>query len=325
MIIRFAALAAIMTALCAAQSTGQGATAGQPADWAPSALSNLSFEPVGPGDLIQIYVASLPEITRSYRISKDGTITLPMVKKTLSVNRMTAGEIEKEVTKAVVDARLLVDPVVSVAVLEYRSKPVNVVGAVNFPLTLQAIGGLRLLDALAKANGLAPTAGPEIIVSRPEIDGQPAYMRHILVKELMGSSDPLLNFPLQGGEEIRVPAAISDKIYITGNVKTPGAYSLDQLGKLTLLQALALCQGTLSFTQSVAVIYRPTPGSSARQEIDVPLKAILHRHAPDMALLPNDILYIPENSGRRLSAAVLERIATVGGATASGVIVYGKY
>ncbi len=43
------------------------------------------------------------------------------------------------------------------------------------------------------------------------------------VKQLMTGSDPGLNVPLEGGEEIRVPEA--RKIYVVGNVKKPGADS----------------------------------------------------------------------------------------------------
>ncbi len=315
---------ALLTALplCADQSgSSYTESSSRPAEWAPTALNNLSIEPVGPGDLIDIFVAQYPDITRSYRVSAAGTIELAVLRKAIDVDHMMAGEIEKAVAKALVDSRLMVEPVVSVSVIEYRSKPVNISGAVHQPVTVQAIGGLRLLDALSKANGLAPEAGPEIIVSRPELNGIPGYTRTISVKELMGNADSALNLFLQGGEQVRVPVA--DKLYVAGNVKNPGAYAMDQSGGLTVLQALALCQGTLSFTQRNAVVYRASAGSVRRQEIDIPLKAIMQRKANDVRLLPNDILYVPDASGRRMSATVLERIVSFGGTTGSGLIVWG--
>ena len=247
---------------------------------------------------------------------------MSVVKQPLHVVGMKVAEVEKVVAKALIDGGLLVDPVVSVAVLEYRSRPVTVVGAVHQPVTVQAIGGLRLLDAISKANGLAPEAGPEIIVTRPDLPGLTGFSRRISVKELMGKSDSSLNIFLEGGEEIRVPVA--DKLYIAGNVKNPGAYSMDQAGGLTVLQALALCQGTLSFSQPTSVVYLPVATSASRQEINIPLREILKRRTPDVALLPNDILYIPDSSGKRISATVLDRITGFGSTTASGVIIWGS-
>ena len=315
-----ALLAAAALVMLGAQTESQDSAPSQRSGSVSNPLSNISLDPVGPGDLISIYVADYPEITRSYRVSIAGSIELPVLKKPLTVNHMLSDEIEKEVSKALVGAGLLVDPVVSVSVLEYRSKPVTVVGAVRQPITLQAIGALRLLDAISKANGLAPEAGPEMIVSRPALNGMPAYERHISIRELLGKPDSALNIVLQGGEEIRVPAA--DKLYIVGNVKSPGAYPLDQNGHLTVLQAIALCQGTLGFTQPTAIVYRSLP-TAGRKEIDVHLRDILKRRAPDFELQPNDILYIPEKTGQRLSASVIDRIVSFGAVTGSGLIIWG--
>ena len=65
---------------------------------------------------------------------------------------------------------IVVDPFVTVAVVEYASRPINVTGAVHKPLTFQAVGPVTLLDAIARAEGLNTDAGPEILVSRPGPD-----------------------------------------------------------------------------------------------------------------------------------------------------------
>jgi hypothetical protein len=54
----------------------------------------------------------------------------------------------------------------------------------------------------------------------------------------------------------------------------------------------------------------------------VPLGRILQRKSPDFPLLANDIFYIPDNSAKRLSANVLEKISGVAGATVSGIIIW---
>ena len=118
------------------------------------------------------------------------------------------------------------DPFVTVTVAEYNSHPISVAGAVKQPLTFQATGPVTLLEAITRAGGLAPEAGPEILVTRtqPGPDGAPtALVQRILVKGLIDAADPALNV-LTGGEEIRVPE--SGKVYVIGNVKMPGAYPM---------------------------------------------------------------------------------------------------
>ena len=79
----------------------------------------------------------------------------------------------------------------------------------------------------------------------------------------------------------------------------------------------------MSFTSKVAYIYRREGGTGGKKnEIEIPLQKIVHRKAPDVTLQANDILYIPDDSGRRATATVLDRIAGFGSATASGVLIY---
>jgi polysaccharide export outer membrane protein len=284
------------------------------------AAANLSFEQIGPGDLLVIYVSSSPENSRSVRVAADGTISMPSLKDPIQVVGLFSTEVEKVLVAALTANKILVEPIVSVSVAEYRSRPVTVVGAVKSPTTMQAIGGLRLLDAIAKADGLTPEAGSQIIVSKLGVNGSPDYVQHIPVAALMSRLDPSLNLLLAGGEEIRVPTA--GKFFVMGNVKEPGSYPISEGEGSTVLKALALCQGALSFTQSEAFIYRTNPTGTHRQEISVPLRQIMKRQAIDIHIQPDDILYIPENRKTKLTANVLERLAGVGGATATGILVY---
>jgi polysaccharide export outer membrane protein len=280
--------------------------------------ANLGSDPVGPGDLVYISVIGAPEMTRSLRISTGGTVSVPLLVEPIRVNGLIPSDIEEVVARELERERILVAPAVSVMVLEYRSRPVNVAGAVKHPVTLQALDGLKLLDAIARAEGLAPEAGPEILVSRSD-DHE---IQRISVHQLFSGDNPALNLVLRGGEQIRVPEA--DKLYIVGNVKNPGMYLLKELGGLSVLKALALSQGLAPYARNEAYVYRILPGTTDRQEIPVPLNGILSRKSADFTLLPNDILYIPDNSRKRLSTNMLEKITGVAGATVSGLIIWGR-
>lgn len=318
--IAWAALTVCSGILLRAQ-TPNGANTGQAPDFSEGvqAGSNLGYEPVGPGDLVVVLVTGSPEISRSSRVTSDGKLILPLLREAVAVNGLTPAQIAQAVSGELVKEKLLVEPIVSAAVLEYRSRRVSVVGAVKMPATFQAVGNLRLLDAIARAQGFAPDAGPEVIVSFPE--GKDAKQPlHVPIRALLAAKDPAQNILLRGGEEIRVPEA--QKLFIVGNVKMPGSYPLSDPDGSSVLKALALSQGSLPFSAKRAYIYRLIADTGKRQEIPVELREIMHRKAPDVALQANDILYIPDNPRTRLTAGALDRMTGFGSSVASGLILW---
>ena len=131
-------------------------------------------------------------------------------------------------------------------------------------------------------------------------------------------ADPELNIKLEGGEQIRVPEA--GRVYVVGNVKKPGAFPLHDSSESSVLQALALSEGLDKFATKEAYIYRREAGSTAKNEIPIELSKIMARKAPDVPLLPNDILYIPDSTGKRNLATVMDRVVGIGGALGAASI-----
>jgi polysaccharide export outer membrane protein len=139
---------------------------------------------------------------------------------------------------------------------------------------------------------------------------------------LLHDTDGSLNIPLVGGEEVRVPEA--DKVYVFGNVKVPGALPVHDDTETTVLKVLAQCQGLTAFPTKLAYVYRLKPGTKEREEIVIPLHNIVKRTSPDVALLPNDVLYVPDATGKRVTVTTLEKMAEIGGSTLSGMLIWGK-
>ncbi len=281
---------------------------------------NLPAQPVGPNDLVSVSVEDCPELTRNFRVAANGTLALPLLKKRIQASGKLPQEIENEISQALMDEQLLVQPVVTVSVAEYRSVPVSVMGAVRRPVTFQAVGNVTLLDALAKAEGLSADAGPEILVSRSGADGSAGLVQRIPVQGLIDSADPALNIRLRGGEEIRVPAV--GRVYVVGNVKKSGAFPILDGTHTTVMKAIALSEGLLPYTNKKAFIYRTEAGKGGRNEIPIELSRIMDRKSPDVPLQPNDILYIPDSKGRKMTAQTLERLAGFGSSTASGLLIW---
>jgi len=284
--------------------------------------SDLPLQRVGPDDLLSISVADCPELTRHFRVLGDGTLTLPLLKEKLPVNKKLPSEIEVQISEALVREQLLVRPVVSVSVAEYRSLPVSVLGAVRHPLTFQAAGEVTLLDALTRADGLTQEAGPEILVSssRGGLRGGNGLIQRIPVKKLIDEADPTLNLRLHGGEEIRVPEA--GRVYVIGNVKRTGAFPIADGNDTTVLKMIAMTEGLLPYTSKGAFIYRHEAGKNGRSEIPVELARIMTHKSPDMPLEANDILYIPDSKGKRLSAETLRTLTGFGVSAGTGLLIW---
>jgi polysaccharide biosynthesis/export protein len=184
---------------------------------------------------------------------------------------------------------------------------------VKKPLTFQAVGTVTVLDALAKAEGLTSDAGTEILLTRSD------QIEHISLKRLMKDADPAVNYQLHGGEEIRVPEA--GKIFVVGNVHKPGAFPVRDPGDESVLKMIALSEGLTPYSAKIAYIYR-RDASGVKKEIPVELSKIMQRKSPDIQLQIDDLLYIPDNSARRLAMTTLDRLSWFAASTASGVVVW---
>jgi polysaccharide export outer membrane protein len=286
-----------------------------------SDVSNLPVQRIGRDDLVGITVYDSPELTRTVRVGSDGDIRLPMLSQHIKAAGLYPAELEQAITTALTEEDVLVTPIVTVFVVEYRSRPISVVGAVKTPITFQATGKVTLLDAISQAQGLTENAGAEILISRPVPDADGVMntsVQRVPVKDLLDAVDPALNIPLQGWEEIRVPEA--GRVFVLGNVKKPGAFLITNGSESSVMKAIALSEGLDNFSARFAYIYRAEGGAGGRKEIPIDLKKIMHRTAPDVALQSNDILYIPNATGLKASMKVLEASVGVGAAVSSALI-----
>jgi polysaccharide export outer membrane protein len=297
----------------------------RPAPTAPVFANENSLPPekLAPDDLVAVSVYDAPELTTKVRIGKDGDLRLPLLRKPIKATGLMPTELEVAIATALRDEGVLVRPVVTVVALQYTSRPISVIGSVKHPLTFDASGTVTLLSALTRAEGLTQDAGSEILISRrgtgTSQDAPPAVQR-IPVKRLIEQGEPTANVRLYGGEEVRVPPA--PKIFVLGNVRKPGAYAVQDNSGTSLLKILALSEGLLPFSSKQAYIYRVQADSTVKTEVPVELQRIIQRKAQDVTLVADDILYVPDNKGKRLTAQTLDRIASFGASTGSGLLIF---
>lgn len=281
--------------------------------------SNLPIQRLGPDDLISLQVYDSPELTRTLRVGSDGFLRVPMLNKPVKASGLLPEELENRLADELKTEGILVRPIVTVSVAEYRSRPITVAGAVHHPVTFQASGEVTLIDAISRADGLSESAGSEVLVSRPAADGGQSLVQRVPVKALLNGADESLNIRLHGGEEIRVPEG--GRIFVVGNVHRPGAIPVHDLSESTVLRAISQAEGLMPYASKEAYILRHDDTAHSN-EIPIPLEKIMERKAPDVPLLSNDVLYVPDNKSQRHLAETLKTLGAFGMGTMSGILIW---
>lgn len=257
--------------------------------------------PLGAGDLIKIDVFDIPELSREIRIGPSGYISMPLIPQQIRAAGLTSYELQNRIAGLLKAGGLVSHPDVSVFVVQRNSQPITVIGAVEHPMVYEAAQPTTLLEVLSAAGGLTDTAGDYVTISRPQKDGQP-MVKKVSLTALIDRGDPSANVPVRGGDVITVPKA--GIVYVVGSVNRPGGFVIqNDTDQMTALKALALAGGAKATSKPQnAVIIRKNHKTGQNQEIAVNVKNILNRKAQDIPLLPNDILFIPDSTGKKVLA-----------------------
>jgi polysaccharide export outer membrane protein len=300
--------------------------AGYAADNHNTSITSAGYV-LGPNDQINVTVTELPEFNgKSYRIDQDGTVSLPMVGR-VQAGGLTLSQLESNLFKTL--QKQVITPHITANVVEARNQPVSVMGEVVTPGTQMIQGDKTLFDVIAAAGGLKVDAGDVIRITRRGSEGTLNLPDEVIdkdaghcsgtvkVHDVVDLRDPRANIRVRANDEVFV--ARGPVLYVIGNVHKPGGFTMSQGKPLYALEALGLAEGfTLNAAPSNARILRRGADTAARQEIPINLKKILSGKSEDIRLVPDDILFVPDNTTRRATTKILETALT----TISGVVIW---
>jgi polysaccharide biosynthesis/export protein len=292
-----------------AQAQGpQGAQNGLNPPQAPQAINALrpDYE-LGPNDQILIGVPQAQEINqRPFRIDSDGFIDLPLV------GRIHAGGLTVRGLENLLTTRLseyIRQPQVTITVVQFRSEPVFFLGAFRTPGIYPLQGGRTLVEMLAAVGGLQPTASRRIKITRRleygaiplasavEDPDRKVSTVEISLDSLTQNVNPAEDIVLKAYDI--VSAETAQPVFVTGEVTKPSAIALGEQQSISVTQALTQAGGlTRTADRGKVRILRPILGTSRRAQIDVNLNRIYEGKDNDFPLLPNDVLYVPQDSAR---------------------------
>ncbi|GAC1389281.1 MAG: hypothetical protein NVSMB31_05050 [Vulcanimicrobiaceae bacterium] len=282
---------------------------------------------LGPEDQISIHVVDFEEIPdKPTRIDPSGAIDLPLLGHVEAAG-LTTGQLRDSLIPKL--RRYVKEPRVSINVIEFHSQPVSVLGAVNTPGVHQIEGPRRLLELISMAGGLRTDAGSRLTITRQakwgplplsgvrnELGGN-FSVADLDVTRLLSSKDPSENIFVRPNDVITISTA--ELIYVIGEVKKPGGFTLHSHESVSVLQALAIAEG-LERTAAPrhARILRATGDGGKRTEIAMDLSNVLSGNAPDVPLQANDILVIPNNVARNVALRSLATAVQLG----TGIVIF---
>jgi len=254
--------------------------------------SNLGTYSIGPRDEVRVRVFEVDELNDlRLRVNDNGAVNLPIVGP-IFIEGKTQSEFADEL-KLLLEERYVQKATVDVQVLEFRSNPISVIGAVNEPGDLPFSGRWTLLDALTAAGGLANDHGTVLYIHRRSPNGLSDQVQ-IDLRELLVNGNTDVNLPIYANDLINVPADVSITVYCLGAVAHPGALEFKSSEKITILAAIARAGGLTERASKKIVIQRSTR-IGTQEEILVDYKRMVSGRDLPVELMQGDVVIVKES------------------------------
>lgn len=290
-----------MVALMCAAAPAASAFAQAPSYQPPRSGATVRDYVVGPNDVLTITSPDDRTLSGRFTVEADHTFTYPLVGR-VRAGGLTLRDVEATIEQQLLDGGFFKNPQILVAIEQYRSQKVFVVGEVRAPGAYALSGDMRLAEALALAGSTLPTASGEAVIvpsgdtsmlvssklgtsavnAGPDAAAPEAAEASVIRVNLTELQQGVIshNQPLQPGDTIFVLRA--ESIYVLGQVKNPGTYALPQ-GTATMLQALALAGGvTDRGATSRLEVVRTVDGKPKKERVTL-----------DDELRPGDTVVVP--------------------------------
>lgn len=207
------------------------------------------------GDKLSLELFEEPELKTTVTVSRTGHVAL-----TYLDNVKVGGLSVSEAADLIKDeyGELIKNPIVTLRIEEYAAEMVTVIGQVVSPgdIPLPQSGEIEIASALATAGGLTEFADPEnirlttstgenIVLSLKKIQGEAGSL-------MMGAGDKLV--------ALEAPNTHA-KIWVSGQVRTPGPLPLPKIGRMDAATALASAGGLTDLADQAAIKIIPAKGS----------------------------------------------------------------
>jgi polysaccharide biosynthesis/export protein len=294
---------------------------------------------ISAGDVIQLQIEDAPELSHYYRVNYSGYIEMPVLGM-VEAQKKTTFELARVIASGLREGEYLKMPNVLVTIKQYNSQTFFVQGSVRNPGIYQTEGSPSLLTMIGLAGGLTVDHGSTAFILRPNKIKKTRPEADNLISSLQDqtpgadqstqpqtsgvasapAADPdyelikvnisalyrgQFDQRVEPGDIVNIPRA--DVFFVTGEVKTPGSFSLKE--GTTLRQAISLAQGmTFSAKASRGVIFREDPVLGSRREIKVDISSVMNGKQEDIPVHANDVIIVPNSRTKSIGGALLQAL-----------------
>jgi len=271
--------------------------------------------PLGPLDQLVVRSLNGEKINETVTVGADGSITLPLVGRFMAAG-VTAEDLQRRLNSEL--KAYVREPNVAVSIVAAQSRHVSVLGAVNQPGVHVIRGCSHLMDAISRAGGLRQDAGNSIKVTRTTTGSNATASYRVIdisISDLIQAQKPEANIVVEPDDVISIP--LGRLVYVVGAVQKAGGFILNERDNMSVLQALSLAGG-LGQTPAPQNARILRGSNEKRKEIPVDVSHILDGKNADVALLPDDILFIPSSTSKKVAIRTLEAMIQ----TATGLVIW---
>lgn len=307
-----------------------------PAFWAsgqavsPDDGSKRQVAVIGPDDTVSIQVLSYEELSKSWRVSSTGDLSLPLIGR-IHAEGLTTEQLEAKITAQL--KRYMVNPQVTAFISEFRSQPVAVTGAVTQPGVFQLEGVRTLFDMLTRAGG-PKDPGSKVTLRRDSAFGAIPYPSAHFVdsghysvvdldfQEVLLGHGPAATIVIKPNDVISVSTVKEPKmVFVSGEVIKPGAVELVSHERMPLTTLLAMSGGlTRGASPRHTSILRKDANGNIQSVTRLDLGKVMSGKVSDIELGPGDIVVVPSNKFLSYMQAV-----SMSAGTAAAYVLIGKF
>lgn len=255
---------------------------------------------IGSGDQIDMTVFNVPEMTQRQRVDDSGNYPVPLIGM-VHLAGLSMDKAQSLIASKLEEGKYVRGASVSLFISDFATQGVSVMGEVNKPGVYPVWGDRHLIDLIAEAGGVTPRAGKFASITHRDNSGG-----SITYDFTKGDIEGFTSNPMVAAGDI-IKVAKTGIVYVLGEVGRPGGFPLDNTESLSLIQALALAQGTTRTAKlGSARLIRKAP--NGRTEIAVNLKKVFNGHNADLPLKDDDIIYVPNSVVKTIADRTLPQI-----------------
>ncbi len=143
------ATALVSPSFCQQRVETTAETNSQIAQLAKQSPPIISEYKLGSGDLVNVDVFDVPQLSRDVRVSDTGFISLPLLPERIVAKGLSTMQLQEKIAELLKASGLVTYPEVTVTLKEQRSQPITIIGSVKTPQVIQSLRPMSVLEVLS--------------------------------------------------------------------------------------------------------------------------------------------------------------------------------